>query len=110
MRGTNAIEGKMKGARISASSESLMNLAESSINDANISAFEYLPDPVGTPVGGEARDIASRGGKFISLRGRHHYFHSPQDTVDIAVDAAKISRWATAAIKVASRLAEEMKN
>jgi len=110
MRGTNAIEGKMKGARISASSESLMNLAESSINDANISAFEYLPDPVGTPVGGEARDIASRGGKFISLRGRHHYFHSPQDTVDIAVDPQKVSRWIRAAISVTSRLAEQVKN
>ena len=110
MRGTNAIEGKMKGARISASSESLMNLAESSINDANISAFEYLPDPVGTPVGGEARDIASRGGKFISLRGRHHYFHSPQDTVDIAVDPQKVSRWIRAAISVTSRLAEQMEN
>ena len=110
MRGTNAIEGKMKGARISASSESLMNLAESSINDANISAFEYLPDPVGTPVGGEARDIASRGGKFISLRGRHHYFHSPQDTVDIAVDPQKVSRWIRAAISVTSRLAEQVEN
>ena len=100
----------MKGPRISASSESLMNLAESSISDANISAFEYLPDPVGTPVGGEARDIASRGGKFISLRGRHHYFHSPQDTVDIAVDPQKVSRWIRAAISVTSRLAEQMEN
>jgi len=110
MRGPGVIKGKTKGARVSASSEFLMNLAESAISEAAISSFEYFPEPVGRPVGGEARDIASRGGKFISFRGGHHYFHSPQDTVDIAVDAAKISRWATAAIKVASRLAEEMKN
>ena len=110
MRGPDVIKGKTKGARVSASSEFLMNLAESAISEAAISSFEYFPEPVGRPVGGEARDIASRGGKFISFRGGHHYFHSPQDTVDIAVDAAKISRWATAAIKVASRLAEQIKN
>ena len=41
-------------------------------------------------------------------------FHTRQTSglqdVASAVDAAKISRWATAAIKVASRLAEEMKD
>jgi hypothetical protein len=110
MRGPNVIEGKKRGARLSASSQSLMTLAESAMNEAAINPFEYFPEPVGTQVGGEARDIASRGGKFISFRGGHHYFHSPQDTVDIAVDAEKISRWAIAAIKVASRLAEQMKN
>ena len=110
MRGPNAVEKKMKGARLSSSSQSLMTLAESAINEANINPFEYLPDPIGTKVGGEARDIASRGGQFISFRGGHHYFHSPQDTVDIAVDAQKISRWAAAAINVTSRLAEQMKN
>ncbi|MCA9856781.1 MAG: hypothetical protein KC458_05840, partial [Dehalococcoidia bacterium] len=52
---------------------------------------------VGNPGGGEARNIAEGGGRYVTFLGGHRYFHSPQDTVDVAVDAENVARWGQAA-------------
>ena len=101
MRGPQAEENSAIGPRFSASSNLLHELGEDALNQSGIRPEYYLPELVGTPGNGEARDIESRGGDFISFRGGHHYFHSPQDTVDVAVDPTKISQWARAAVLVA---------
>lgn len=41
--------------------------------------------------GGESREVFDR--PFLSFAGGHRYFHSPQDTSDVAVDAASIARY-----------------
>ena len=101
MRGPQAEENSAIGPRFSASSSTLYELGENALDQSGIRPEYYFPEPVGTPVSGEARDIESRGGHFISFRGGHHYFHSPQDTVDVAVDPIKISQWGTAAVLAA---------
>ncbi len=49
----------------------------------------------GVPPGGEARNIALRGGRFVSFAGGHAYFHTPEDRPD-KVDAAAVARYAAA--------------
>jgi hypothetical protein len=41
--------------------------------------------------GGEAQNIARAGGRYLSVRGRNQYFHSPNDTFDLACDAAQVA-------------------
>ncbi|MCH8100873.1 MAG: hypothetical protein IIB74_10610, partial [Proteobacteria bacterium] len=43
------------------------------------------------------RNIADAGGRFVTILGGHAYFHSPNDTVDRAVDAESVARYARAA-------------
>ena len=54
-------------------------------------------ESAGSAGGGEARNIDELGGRFVSFLGGHRYFHTPEDTVDRAVDAESIARWARAA-------------
>jgi hypothetical protein len=82
-------------ARMGASDETLHAVARTALEAracGEVEAFEP-----GNPGGGEARDIAERDGRYVTFLGGHRYFHSPQDTVDMAVDTANISRWARAA-------------
>ena len=48
--------------------------------------IEREPMAVGFSGYGEARNIAERGGRYISLLGGHPYFHSPNDIFEQAVD------------------------
>ncbi len=48
--------------------------------------------------GGESREVFDR--PFVSMAGGHRYFHSPQDTPDLAVDAASIARYCSAYLEL----------
>ena len=68
--------------------------------------MERAPMPVGT-AGGEARNIAERGGRFVSFLGPHRYFHSAHDTVDRAVDGESVARHADAVNRIVAALRRE---
>ncbi len=50
--------------------------------------------------GGEAQNIARAGGRYLSLRGVNDYFHSPNDTFEVACDAEQVAAAARAALAV----------
>ncbi len=83
--------------RFGANSEAWHNFARSALADEEIDLEAVSALPAGSPGGGEARNIDEVGGRFVSFLGGHRYFHMPEDTVDNAVDAASIARWARAA-------------
>jgi len=93
-----SIGAKYPVARMGASDEPLHTLATTALATHDCGEVEVFE--VGSPGGGEARDIAAKGGRFVTFLGGHRYFHSPQDTVDIAVDTQNIARWAHAALDV----------
>ena len=70
--------------RVGAANEELMALAQQALTEHGI---EREPMAVGFSGYGEARNIAERGGHYISLLGGHPYFHSPNDVFERAVDA-----------------------
>ncbi|MCK9487044.1 MAG: M28 family metallopeptidase [Dehalococcoidia bacterium] len=87
--------------RAGASDQALHALATSALGQhecETVAPVEFLD--VGSPGSGEARNIAERGGRYVTFLGGHRYFHSPQDTVDMAVDAENVARWASAALDV----------
>lgn len=84
-------------ARLGASDEHLHALATSAVRDAGVDLDAVEVFEAGDPGGGEARNIAEGGGRYVTFLGGHRYFHSPQDTVDRAVDAESVSRWGQAA-------------
>ena len=67
------------------------------LEDANAGPREFFA--ADTP-GGEARNVSEAGGRYVSLLGGHSLFHSPNDTVDRAVDAESVARHARAALAV----------
>lgn len=71
---------------------------------AEAGALERITMPVGNPGRGEARNIAERDGRFLTLVGGHRYFHSPNDTLDLAVDTDSVARHARAVTAVLRRL------
>ena len=75
--------------RMAASDEELLAIVSGALEDANASPREFFA--ADTP-GGEAR--------YVSLLGGHSLFHSPNDTVDRAVDAESVARHARAALAV----------
>lgn len=87
-------------ARFGASDEALHELVRRSLSDAGINLEATQALPVGDAGTGEAREIAEGGGRFVTFLGRHRYFHSPQDTVDLACDPASIRQWAQASWSV----------
>jgi hypothetical protein len=93
-----SIGARFPRARVGASDEALHALATGALASAGVEGFEAMP--AGSPGGGEAREIHARGGRFVSFLGGHRYFHSPNDTVEKAVDAGSVSRWAQAALEV----------
>ncbi|MSP21833.1 MAG: hypothetical protein EXR66_02255 [Dehalococcoidia bacterium] len=50
--------------------------------------------------GGEAQNIARAGGRYLSLRGGNDYFHSPNDTFDLACDAEQVAAAGRAALTI----------
>jgi hypothetical protein len=86
-------------ARMAASNQQLHDLAVAAFEAAGSDPRESFP--VGSPGSGEAREIATEGGSYVSLMGGHPYFHSPNDTTDRAVDSASVARHAKAALQIA---------
>ena len=84
--------------RMGASDEELHALATGAFDAAGIEGYE--PFPAGDSGFGEARNIAEGGGRFVTILGGHAYFHSPNDTVDTAVDAESVARYARAALAI----------
>lgn len=94
-------------ARFGASDEALHALATRSLADAGVRPEGIQAMEVGQSGTGEAREIAAAGGRFVTFLGRHRYFHSPRDTVDIAGDPESVSRWARAAWSVLQGMLRE---
>ncbi len=92
-----SIGARYPNARLGGSDEYLHTLATGAVRDAGVDESTLDVFDVGNPGGGEARNIAEGGGRYVTFLGGHRYFHSPQDTVDIAVDAENVSRWGQAA-------------
>ena len=82
-----SIGAKRSTGRLGAANEELMALARQALAKHNI---EREPMPVGFSGYGEARNIAERGGRYISLLGGHPYFHSPNDVFEKAVSVANL--------------------
>ena len=79
-----SIGAKRGEGRVGGADEELMALAKQALAEQGI---EREPMAVGFSGYGEARNIAERGGRYISLLGGHPYFHSPNDLFEKAVDA-----------------------
>ena len=79
-----SIGAKRGEGRVGGADEELMALAKQALAEQGI---ERAPMAVGFSGYGEARNIAERGGRYISLLGGHPYFHSPNDLFEKAVDA-----------------------
>lgn len=92
-----SIGARYPNARLGASDERLHALATSAVRDAGVDLDAVSVFEVGDPGGGEARNIAEGGGRYVTFLGGHRYFHSPQDTVEKAVDAESVARWGQAA-------------
>ncbi len=88
-------------ARAAASDDALLQVTRDALarHGCEMVAPAAVAEPR-TSRGGEARNIAERGGRYVSFLGRHRYFHSPQDTTDLAVDAENVARWGRAALDV----------
>ncbi|HJM76118.1 MAG TPA: hypothetical protein QGI71_09730 [Dehalococcoidia bacterium] len=84
--------------RMAASDQALHDLAVAAFEAAGSDPRESFP--VGTPGGGEAREIHAEGGRYVSLMGGHPLFHSPNDTTDRAVDPESVSRHARASLQI----------
>ncbi|MGE3960311.1 MAG: hypothetical protein AB7F65_01350 [Dehalococcoidia bacterium] len=83
--------------RLGGSDPFLHELAANAVREAGVDMGAVEVFEVGNPGGGEARNIAEGGGRYVTFLGGHRYFHSPQDTVDVAVDAENVARWGRAA-------------
>ncbi|MCK9496793.1 MAG: hypothetical protein M0R75_15065 [Dehalococcoidia bacterium] len=92
-----SIGARYPNARLGASDEHLHALATSAVRDVGVDLDAVSVFEVGNPGGGEARNIAEGGGRYVTFLGGHRYFHSPQDTVEKAVDAESVARWGQAA-------------
>ena len=80
---------------VSASDDELNDLMLAAVDAEALEPAERRPPaPVG---GGEAQVIGEIGGRYVSFLGGHAYFHSPNDVVAKAVEAAHVARWARAA-------------
>jgi hypothetical protein len=66
-------------------------------------------DPIevvtGGTANGEAHEVASRGGRYVSLIGKNPWFHAPEDRWPTSVDCARAGAIATAVSAMAVTLA-----
>jgi hypothetical protein len=83
--------------RFGASTEGWHTAVSDALIAEGVDLDAVTPLPAGSPGGGEARNIDEVGGRYVSFLGGHRYFHMPQDTVEQAVDAESVARWARAA-------------
>lgn len=84
-----------------ASDPPLLEQARAALDAAG--AGPYRAQPPGLTPGGEARNIAARGGRYISLAGGHAFFHTPEDRPNV-VDANALARFASACTALARTL------
>lgn len=101
-----SIGARFPSARVGASDQALLDLATGSLDAAGAGPYETMA--AGDPGRGEAREIAARGARFVTFLGGHDFFHSPNDTVDVAVDAASVSRWTRAAWEIVRHALESV--
>lgn len=59
----------------------------------------------GGKAGGEAHEVETRGGRYLSLIGRNPWFHAPEDRWPVSVDCARAGAIATAVARMAVALA-----
>lgn len=97
-----SIGAKRGAGRVGAADEELMTLARQALSEHGI---EREPMEVGFSGYGEARNIAERGGRYISLLGGHPYFHSPNDVFEKAVDVESLVAHAVAWRSLVAELA-----
>jgi hypothetical protein len=76
-----------------ASDRELSDWAGEALREAEAGPYRVVTS--GIAPGGEARNVATRGGRFVSLAGGHAFFHTPEDRPD-KVDPASVARYATA--------------
>jgi hypothetical protein len=88
--------------RLGASDAALQALAMDSLATEQVGTYEVLAP--GNPGFGEARELRAAGGRFITVHGRHPFFHSPNDTFDVAVDPEAVARWTRAAWRIVCAL------
>ena len=88
--------------RVESNEDGLRALAEAAMREADVERFEVISQK-----GGEARNIDEAGGRYISFRGGNDYFHSPNDTFDVACDAELASGAGRAALAIVKRWLEE---
>ncbi len=80
--------------RVGASDPALEATLRNVLESANLDGYEFLA--TGDPGVGEARHVHEAGGRYTTAVARHPYFHSPNDTVDVAVDLPAVERWVRA--------------
>ncbi|MDO9443957.1 MAG: hypothetical protein Q7K37_01475 [Dehalococcoidia bacterium] len=93
-----SIGAKFPQARMGASDETLHVLATRSLEASAAGPFEAMP--AGESGNGEARNLKAVGARYVTFLGGHRYFHSPQDTFDVACDAESVARWGLGAWSV----------
>jgi hypothetical protein len=59
----------------------------------------------GGKANGEAHEIESRGGRYLSLIGRNPWFHAPEDRWPVSIDCDRAGAIARAAAAMAVELA-----
>ena len=89
--------------RLQASDQELLDMAVTTLS--NVPAQESVVTPLGTRPLGEARNIFDGGGRFVSLLGKNHLFHHPDDRWPDAIDLEKIAGIAGAFTEMAAKLA-----
>jgi hypothetical protein len=76
---------------------------------AALVAAGHPPEPIevvtGGTANGEAHEVASRGGRYLSLIGRNPWFHAPEDRWPVSVDCARAGAIARAVAEMALDMA-----
>src|SRR5690606_15293038 len=88
--------------RVGASDAALESRVRATLEASALHGYEWLD--TGNPGVGEARHVHEAGGRYITFHGRHPYFHSPNDTVDVAVDMRAVVDWTRAAWRIVCSL------
>jgi hypothetical protein len=91
-------------ARLQASDDEIEGMANRGLMAAGAVVQQRVPR--GTVPGGEARNIHTGGGRYISLLGSGPRFHSPADRWPDAVDVPAVARFAAAFVNVVAALDE----
>ncbi|MGC4085818.1 MAG: hypothetical protein QM736_27750 [Vicinamibacterales bacterium] len=89
--------------RLQASSDEIEAMAMRALDAAGARVDTRVPR--GTVPAGEARNIHTGGGRYVSLLGSGPYFHNPFDLRPTAVDLDAVVRYATATTELTLALA-----
>jgi hypothetical protein len=89
-------------ARLQTSDDQIEAIATGALDRTNAQVQQHVPR--GTVPAGEARNIHTGGGRYVSLLGSGPLFHSPSDRWPAAVDVPAVARFAAAFADIASRV------